>query len=162
MRKLKLLVIWGVIALGVGAYSFFNEAQEWVKDGYVEFVSGYTYMALATKEDTPLIIGFVLEPEKNNARLIQVNNLTLGGRSDRQMSIVFELVNRGASNDYPSLKVVFFDQTHQAVSHLVFSSSDYTHGIQFGSEVVKLTFELPAGVTSLEVIPFYQKQGKSS
>ncbi len=160
MRKLKLLVIWGVIALGVGAYLFFNEAQEWAKDGYVEFVSGST--ALATKEDTPLIIGFVLEPEKNNARLIQVNNLTFGGRSDRQMSIAFELVNRGASNDYPSLKVVFLDQTHQAVSHLVFSSSDYVHGIQFGSEVVTLSFELPAGFTSIEVIPFYQKQSKSS
>jgi hypothetical protein len=160
MRKIKLLVVWGVIALGIGTYLFLNEAQEWLKDGYTELISGVTIPA--TKEETSLITGFVLEPEVNNARLIQVNNLTFEGRNNRQVSIAFELVNMGASNDYPSLKVVCFDQNHQAVSNIVFSNSDYTHGMKFGSELVKLTFELPAGVTSVEVIPFYLKQGKTS
>lgn len=160
MRKLKLLVVWGVIAFGIGAYLFLNEAQEWLKDGYTELISGSTIPA--TKEETSLITGFVLEPEVNNARLIQVNNLTFEGRNNRQVSIAFELVNMGASNDYPSLKVVCFDQNHQAINNLVFSNSDYTHGIKFGSELIKLTFELPAGISSIEIVPFYQKQGKTS
>ena len=158
MKKIKVLLIWFVIALAVCTYLFLSEVLEWAKDGYVEFVAGSTIAA--TKEDTPLINGYVLEPEKNNARLIQVTNLAFVGKNNNQLTINFDLINSGASNDYPSLKVVSFDQARQIIGQTVFSNSDYTHGVVFSSETVKLSFEIPPGTSSIEVLPFYPKQGK--
>lgn len=149
------------VAVGVGMFvvvTFWHELRHRVTDSVLQWLSNDPAPVVWMDYDLPQVRNIRFDRDRNNIRNVTVGTPAVSGTQDGQRRITFHLSTSAAGDDYPALKLVFFDRANHLVRIGVLSAGQYSHGDTFASEQVIVDVPIKPGEQRVSVHAFYEQE----
>lgn len=136
---------------------FWREMSEGAADGMGRLLTVDNDPFYAKDEDFRGPFKVILEPEKNNIKMVSLSRLKVLRRQGESATVEMLLTTRSRGDDYPGIRVFFLDAARRVVRTKDYTPSEYDHGFNFlDEERITITLQLRHGEESFTAKPFYR------
>lgn len=136
---------------------FWREMTEGAADGMGRLLTVDNDPFYAKDDDFRGAFRVILEPEKNNIKMVSLTGLKVLRRQSGSATVEMTLSTRNRGDDYPSIRIYYLDAGRRVVRTQDLAPSEYDHGFNLlDEERVTVTLQLKRGEESFTAKPFYK------